>query len=180
MDEETKIVPVTPTLSIAPKEALELSRTAFNNVTFLLSQAIQQELTPTEQADYHEWTSKAADSLKNFKEALRSRLLEVLTSQGTRVTEKGTLQIELGEGRVQRAVPSNTKPDDKLVESRVRAKDLSPEVWMDRVITYKVNESKLQSLVDSGQFTKEDYAACFKPTSYRVGKPQKIGESDDE
>lgn len=161
------------------KQHLSETHNLFKDSMQNLSALLQQELTPTQLAVLHEWTSKSQATVKAFDENFRERLLIVLREQGTEVTAKGTLQIALDDGRVQRAVPTNTKPSDKLVENKLRSKKLDIKEWMREDVKYKVDEDKLKVLLARGLLTEQEYRDCFEERSYRVSKPQLKEEVDE-
>ena len=169
-----------PSQIARPLDLLPKAREQFVQGTQILSQMLQSECTQEEIALIHEFISKSEEDLEAFHEAARKRLLDYLVTKGEKVTDKGTLMLRLGEGRVQRAVPTNTKPDSKLTESTLRNRGLSPDAWMDRDVKYIVNEVKMKQLRAEGKLSDEDYAMCFKKVSYRIGKTQLLSEVDDE
>lgn len=175
------IIPAAPAeLAITPKEALAFAENHLVAATALLSNAIREELSTEETALYHEWFLKKIDSIDAFRELMRKRLLEMVVQKGTKVTDKGTLELDLGGGRVQRASPTTTLPDDKLTERVLRDKQLEVSAHMNCTIKYKADESKLKILVEQGKLTADDLKKCYKPTTYKLGKTGMKSEDVDE
>jgi hypothetical protein len=153
---------------------------AANNMVATAAGYISEALRSCSEAEtayIHEWALKGQDSFKAFSETSRDRLLKYIKSHGQVVTEKGTLEVDLGGGRVQRAVPISTKPDDKLTEKMLRDNKLPIESVMYATQIWKVDTAKFEAA--SKTWPKEMVDKCYKERSYRVGKTGVKGESDE-
>lgn len=145
-----------------------------------LSTILQGELTNEQTAQLHDFTTKGKESFEAFKENSRERLLDILVKQGKQVTERGTLEIMVSEGRKQRAIPTNAGPDSKNIESLFRSKGLSPDSWMRRDVKYKVDDMLLKKAVDAKLITEAEVKACYPPLKYRIGKTVAADEEDND
>lgn len=164
----------------SPLEWMRIAEDTFTDAMQRMSAAIIQDTDATETALIHNFTKRAEASIKSFKDNARNRLLTYILEKGTSVTEKGTLELPLSNGQVQRAVPTNTKPNDKLTERVLRAKGLSLDMYMDKEVKYCVNERKMAQLIQDEILTDAEYKQCFGEKAYRVGATQASGESEDE
>lgn len=167
-------------LSVTPLERIKLAETEWVLVTAHLSTLLRADLNPTETALFHEFLKKREDDVKSFHKVVRERLEKVIVEKGSKVTDKGTLELDLGNGRVQRATVTKTAPDDKRTEAMLKRKGLSIDTHMDKDIKYKANEMKLRMLLEQQLITEADYKSTIPPVSYRIGKTSVSGEQDDE
>lgn len=145
-----------------------------------LSQLLQGELTNEQTAQLHDFSTKGKESFEAFKENFRERLSNILVKDGTQVTEGGTLEMRVGEGRKQRAIPTNNRPSAELVERMFRDRKMSPDSWMQVDKKYKVSDMLLQKAIAANLITEADVKACYPPLKYRIGKTQAADEEDDE
>lgn len=166
-------------LAKSPLEWLKIADDTFTEAMQRMSAAIIQDTDATETALIHNFTKKSEASIKAFKDNARARLLTFILEKGQTVTEKGTLELSLSNGQVQRAVPTNTKPNDKLTERVLRAKGLDINTWMDKEVSYSVNERKMMELLQTEQLTETEYKQCFTEKAYRIGATQPAGEDED-
>lgn len=166
-------------IAIKPLEALQFADQHWVAAAGLLSNILRSELTQKETALFHEWMLKRADDVDSFRELMRKRLLEMVRVSGVKVTEKGTLELDLGDGIVQRASPTTTLPDSKLTEKMLRSKKLSPDTYMLKTVTYKASNDTLKKLLEEKLITEEEYKSCFKETTYKLGKTSRKGEDDE-
>lgn len=178
MSDELATVPQQQ-LAIKPLEALQFADQHWINATALLSQVMRGELDNKETALFHEWMLKRAEDVDEFRDVMRKRLLEIVKTKGSKVTDKGTLELDLGDGKVQRASPVTTLPDSKLTEQMLRNKKLSVDSYMLKTIMYKASDDTLKTLLAEKLITEDDYKSCFKPTSYKLGKTGRKGEDDE-
>lgn len=141
----------------------------------LISEAMRNA-SETEMPLIRTWALKGKESFEAFDKSTRESVLEVLKTKGRRVTAAGTLELDVGNGMVQRAVPTKTTPDDKLTEKALKDASLPTSECMDATVIYKVNPVKF------AEFEKRypDLAKkCYKEVSYRVGKISAKGENDE-
>ncbi len=118
---------------------------------------------------------------KNFDdlyEAGRQRVLALVVASGQQVTETGTKRLET-EGWNLEIRPQKSGYDPKKVEAFLRAKNLSPSIHMDTLVTYTVSPSKLDALVVSGGATTNELAACKYELKWAVQPPKRTGASDE-
>ncbi len=178
MDEIVK-AEVSNALTVKPLEWLKKADEVFVEAMTRMSAAMIQECDSSEVAAIHDWTKKSEKSIQMFKDNARERLLSFILAKGEKVTDKGTLQISLDNGRVQRAIPTNTKPADRLTERMLRAKGLSIETYMNKVVKYTADERKLQTLLDTEQITTSEFKSCFDDISYRIGASEVTPEDEE-
>lgn len=93
----------------------------------------------------------------------RNQLIERLKESGEKVTDKGSLRMEIGDRTVQ-AIPTRTGLDPKKVETALRRKGLDPSAYMDTTLTFKVNEAKLMA----AEFSLDELKQCAYTLAYRV------------
>jgi hypothetical protein len=166
-------------LTKSPAEWLAIADDTFTTAMQRMSAALIQELDPAEVAAIHDFTKKADKSIQAFKDNSRERLLTYVLERGSQVTERGTLELDLGNGRVQRATPANTKPNDKLTERVLRSKGLDVGVWMDKEVKFVVNEVKLKELLETQQITESEYKQCFGKLEFRLGATEPKSEEEE-
>ena len=98
---------------------------------------------------------------------LKARALEFMQTAGNQITEKGTLEAQVG-SYTMRAVPTRTGFDPKLIGPMLRTKRMDQEAGMDPTITYKVNPDKLARLLSDGLLTDADLDQCRFEKSFRL------------
>lgn len=98
---------------------------------------------------------------------LRDKLLAAVKETGEKVTDKGSMKAMAG-GFAIMAIPTKTGTDPKKFEALLRAKKLDPAIWMDSLITYKLNPTKMLRAVVSGMLSQDDVDSCAYPPAYRV------------
>lgn len=104
---------------------------------------------------------------KGGYENMRERFLKLAKEQGTKVGDKGSMQLEMG-GKVGVAVPTRSGYDPKLVEAMLRRRKLDPGTWMEMEITYGLDLFKLASAREQGLIDDADLEGCKYKPSYRV------------
>lgn len=156
-----------------PMEWLQEADTVLVKSVSHLSAAMVQELTDAEITSIHDFVDKAIKALKVFKDNARERVMAAIVLRGKPVTNRGTLEIELGNGRVQRAIPDDTGYDVDMVEKLLRAKNLDVNIYLDKKpIKYVVNEMRLMQMVAEGLLTSEELKQCKSPIVYKIGRTQ--------
>ena len=112
-----------------------------------------------------------ARQMKNLSEEvhdkLRDRLLAGVKLNGVKVTEKGSLQDNVGGFKVT-AIPTRTGTDPKKLETMLRAKGLDPLLCMDAEITHKFNPTKTIGAVVLGKISQADWDSCKYDPAFRV------------
>lgn len=166
-------------IATKPLEWLKRADEIFTEAMQQLSAAIIQDCDSAEVARIHEWAKRSEASLKMFKDNARERAMAFILQSGKVVTEKGTLELEVGDGFVQRAIPTNTKPDHGKTERMLRAKGLSLDEHMDKLVSYEANDNKLRRLLDGEEITQAEYKSCFGELAYRVMPLTKVEEDSD-
>lgn len=99
--------------------------------------------------------------------ALKTRALLYLNMHGHQVTDKGSVQAEVGGFRLT-AIPTRTGYDPKKLEAVLRRRGLTPEAGMNVTVTYKVDEAKVAGLFAAGKLTEHDLEASKYDKSYRL------------
>lgn len=166
-------------LAIRPLEILKEAEEIFTNSMQRLSAALIQDCDPFETAKIHDWTKKTEKSIQAFKDNARERLNTFLQQHGQVVTEKGTLEMDFGNGWKQRAIPTNTTPSDKLTERVLRAKGLDLNVHMDKELKYCASDAKLRYLLEQELLTQAEYKQCFGELAYRIGASERVKEEEE-
>lgn len=114
------------------------------------------------------------EAVQMTQEVAKRRTLDFLRNHGV-VTETGTMhaRVEMGEQSVHvEARIHRSGYDPKKVEQLLRAWDIDPNVWMAPTITYRVDETKLNQLIQSGTLKEADVEGCRYEKTYAVQKPQ--------
>lgn len=153
--------------------AIEVEAT-LQQLADMLNNMLATADTARKVADAHDAARKVEDVAKQFAKAFRNKCLEAILAHGTRVTEKGTLELDLGNGLAQQAIPTKTGIDPEKLEGLLRAKGWVPERAMDPEISYKVNADKVAGLVHSGRITQGEREAIEYDLVYRVTKVQPL------
>lgn len=182
-DEPKSLIPkvtVDNSLTKKPLEWLEIADKTFTDAMAKVSAAIIQECDEYETMRIHDWVKRTQESTKMFQDNARERLLMFLLQKGTVVSEKGTLEIQAG-GIRQRAIPTNTKPDNKLTEQMLRAKGLDINEWMEKELKYVARDASLKELLREQRITQAEYESCFTEKAYRIGasEPIPVEEGDE-
>lgn len=107
------------------------------------------------------------DLSDEFKNTVRTRAIQLLQAAGTKVTDKGSLQVLIG-GYKLTAIPTRTGLDPKKLETVLRRRGLDPTAGMNPTVTYKVDQQKVDKLVAEGKLTQGDLEAATYEESYRV------------
>lgn len=115
------------------------------------------------------WNKRIEDTEKVSK----AILIQALRDSGTKVTDKGSLSLTVGEFRVE-ARPTRTGLDPKKVEALLRAKDLSLDELMDKEVKYILNETRLATAVEQELLTQEELETCRYELSYALQPIQKV------
>lgn len=112
-----------------------------------------------------------ARQMKNLSEEvhdkLRDKLLEGVKKNGVKVTEKGSLQDNVGGFKVI-AIPTRTGVDPKKFESMLRARQIDPTAHMDSTVALKFNQSKADKAVGAGVISQADLDSCKYDPAFRV------------
>lgn len=167
-------------LTLTPSTIIRSASDVWASIVQQLSPLLQQDLTPTELALIHDFTEQGKKSLDAFSELSRNRLLALVKEKGQIVTDNGTLELPLGNGRVQRAIPMSTKPNDKLTEKMLKGRNLPLTSGMDTDVKYKANDTKLCALRQTNAITEDDYLSCFPERQYRLGKTVMKDEENND
>lgn len=167
-------------LAKSPKEVLDFASNVLADTAYALSDLLRRDLSFGDTALFHDWCKKASKSLKSFEELLNERTKAAVIANGSKVTEKGTLELDVGDGKVQRVIPTKTTPDNELTERVLRDRGLSVESWMRRTVVYKADETLLKKLLENKMITEQEYKKCFGEVKYKLDKIRmKDEESDD-
>lgn len=108
---------------------------------------------------------------KDLYDNLRKKIIAEAVNHGEAVPEtKGTLRVYNGDQFISIS-PQRTGYDPKKVEAAIRAKGRDPAQLMDAVVTYKVNDAKLEA---SDLFTTDELDILKYDLDYRVTSPKKV------
>ena len=134
-------------------------------------QGIARELSdaPTElMPDAKALLDTLEDWVEEQKRRVTEHLLMYASVNGAKVTDKGTLQAELGDFLV-RAIPTTTQPDTDKVKALLFAKGhKDPTVFLEKKVTYKATRTTLDVLVAQGHFTQEEADSCIATDKVRL------------
>lgn len=172
-----EIVPVKihNALSKKPMEWAELARNTYALSMAQVNAALLQKCTPEELATIHDFLSDIDKSSKTFKSTAKKLMLDYVMKLGKKVSKKGSLGLDLGNGRAQYARIKSTQLEQKRVVALLNAKALPLDKHMDVEVSYLVNEVKLQAAVLAGLLTEKEIEACRPEKVYTLGKTNKLG-----
>lgn len=167
---------VKPTLPPAPPTTQE--------VMVRVSQALMQlggalaQVRPEQYGEVLTTIKSFEGVLEAAQVNLDNKIKALVQANGKVETEKGTKRLEVG-GYTLGIVPTRTGYDPKRVEALLRAKGHQPDVGMDPVITYRVNETRLKGGVALGQLTEDELETCRYDLKFKV-EVTKAKEEQDE
>jgi hypothetical protein len=104
---------------------------------------------------------------------LKPMVIELVKGQGNKATDLGTMRLNVGGFTLEIQPNSTGKLEEKKVEALLRAKGLDVETHMDAVVTYEVNESKLNAAMKAGRLSKDELDTCRKGESWKLMSPKK-------
>lgn len=143
-----------------------LAKTSVQSAMQMLAQALSN-VDDSQLPAAIDFLNQLVKTVTDNNEVLRERALAYTRQYGAPVTDKGTLETQVG-SHVLRAIPTRTGYDPKLVGPMLRGFKLQPEAGMDPTITYKVNPGKLEALVKAGTVDEDRMEECRYPLSYRL------------
>lgn len=146
-----------------------------------LARGLAQEiagLEPTQYGAYWEVVLGLESSFTQLREMMQDRALARVRTEGTRTTEKGTMDLATDE-HLLRAIPTRTGVDPKVFEARLRAKRIDPAVWMRTKITYEWDPDKSPGVVAAGVMTATELDSCKYKPSYRLQVTRVAGETNE-
>lgn len=129
-------------------------------------------LTPDQYAPALEFIRRTEDMAKSAGKIIKPLITDIVKAKGKVETENGTMRANVGGYKLE-IQPQSTKLNEKKVEALLRSKNLNPETHMDTVITYSVNQGKLDRLVAEGKMTEEELATCKPDEAWKVMAPKK-------
>lgn len=129
-----------------------------------------KHLTPALASTIHDAVSDYDKALTDFDKLARQRVLDFVLTKGVKTTDAGSMELDLGNGRVQPLLVQRSGTDPKKFEAMIRAKQLSVADNMDAEVKYKFNENKAAALIALGKMTIEELDTCAYEVSYRVNK----------
>ena len=134
-----------------------------------LSRFVSLGLKPAAMARVYDELGQFASAVDDTRTLIKAKLTEVVQKEGTKTTEKGSMQATLG-GWLLEIRPHRTGLDAKKVEGLLRAKNLGPSEYMDTKITYVVNEEKLAR----AGFTPEEMERCKYDLTWAFQAPKRV------
>ena len=172
-------------LARSPKEWVQKADESYAISMAELNAALLQKCEADELAMIHDFVMTVKQSAEAFIKSSKKQLMVHVLENGQKITQKGTMGLDLGNGYAQYIKPKSTKKDADMVERLLRAKTLDPAHYMDTEPKYYVNEVKLALAVEKGLLTEKELEACVPELTYVVGKSKKLGpeglkEMDDE
>lgn len=115
------------------------------------------------------------DALDVCEEQLKSRLLDLIATDGNVKTEKGSKELVVN-GYKLTSRPWRTGIDAKKLETMLRARGLNVAKYMDAQVSYGVNESKLDLLLAEGGVDADELKTCEYPVKMVLMAPKKVDE----
>lgn len=128
---------------------------------------------PSQLATVFEEVQQLKKLVEDYEKLGRARMLELVTTSGTKATEKGTLRCEK-DGWVFEARPHKTGLDGKLVEALLRAKGRPVSAYMEQTISYKLKEDTGEKLLADKVLTPDELKTCEVKVTMVVQPPKKV------
>lgn len=94
-------------------------------------------------------------------------LLHEVAEQNGDLTEKGSLQLYVGENRVIREKRESTAPDEEKLRALLETRGVDLDAVFDTIQTYILNPSKLQYIIDTGRIDKNEVVS-LKETNWAI------------
>lgn len=150
---KTKLAAVKPLNAITPEQRM---KTLLKDISGILDTAAPEKLAETLA------TVKEVVKVLDYSiEAAQDRLITHVLAVGEDVPEtKGTKEWNGVKVR-----PTRTTLDPKKVEALLRAKNLDVNLYMDKKLTYVVNETRLENVLNEGE-----QEACRYELKYQLSK----------
>jgi hypothetical protein len=165
--------------TLSPREAMKASLASFDAAIqrishdLLTGADVTVEKAMVAHDALHTYESVCSDLSKIAKQFLIDFIVRKGQGQFVEGT-KGTYELMV-DGRVQRVESRGVGAhDDKKVTALMHAKALPLELCMDKVISYELNEKKLQLAVDEGKVTQAEADACKKAVTFTVKRSTKL------
>lgn len=124
-------------------------------------------LAPAQFGEARDFLKTLESAVERLRDMVEERTVQEIRQHGAKVTEKGTMQLTLGNWDC-RAIPNKTGTDPKKLEARLRTKGVHPEDHMRAKITYEIDAEKLKALVERGIMTQEEVNSCAYDLTFRL------------
>lgn len=154
-----------------PEETVQLAREEYTkSLQYLGALLGDSKLTPVVASMVHDTISDFDKELGKFDDLARMRVVDFVTKQGHKISDAGSMELDLGNGMVQPLLIQRSGRDPKKVEALLRAKNMSPDTHMDIEVKYKFSEGKAAIMVAQGLITQAELDTCNYEVTYRVNK----------
>lgn len=166
-------------LAKSPKSQSSLATTlpliavVMNDGFKALAKYLSTPLTKPEMAEVFDQLKVWEEDFEALAKNARDSILALIKADGQKVTDTGTLRLEVGGWKLE-AQPQRTGYDAKKVEAFLRGRQMDPANYMDAEITYKVNPGKLLVLIQSGKLSEAEAETLKHDLSYRVIRPKRV------
>lgn len=157
------------------EDLVPAARTHFAESFQLLTAAIGiEKLTAPQLADLHSYAKDLSDTVDEAQKVARARLLELATRAGTPNGDKGSLRLDLGDGRFQPVTVARSGTDPKKFESAIRAKGHDVSKYMDTKVTFVLKDETQSAdlAIRDGVLTVDEAAGLNYEPSFRVDRPR--------
>lgn len=166
------------TLARNPDEAIKVAGATFTTSLQYLGAVLgDKNLKPDVASRIHDATSEYSTELEKFDRLARARVVDFVSKHGKRISDAGSMELDLGNGMVQPMLVQKSGHDPKKVEAMLRAKNLSVDDYMDIEVKYKYSEGKAAVLVASKKITADELETCRYETTYRVTKSKPVKDA---
>ena len=156
---------------------ISAARTTVEQALTPFASALRGPIKPADLAEVSEALANIETVIGDYRQVARARVLELLVEHGQVVTDKGTKRATV-DGWVFEARPTKTGHDARKLEALIRAKGANPAQYMETVITYKVDENKIHSMLSDGVMTKDELDTCKPVEGWSVQTPKQEVEED--
>lgn len=152
---------------------LSLATKAVDQAIEKLAVALSNDPTPEAVTHTYAAIKDWSKTLENVGKIASGILKSTISSQGEKTTDKGTMQLQVGNFQLEMR-PHKTGLDAKKVEALLQAKELSLDKYMDKEIRYKLNETRLRTAIAEGDLTEDEISTCNVEVTYSLQPPKRI------
>jgi hypothetical protein len=157
------------------KTAKLASIEAIETASFRLWEAFASNLSrlaPEQYPQAIQFVKTIGKLAEDSEKALKQMVVPLLKEKGAVATDAGTRRMTVS-GYELEIQPTGNGYDSKKVEALLRAKAIDVTLGMDQEISYKLNETKLATLVGLGRMSKEELETCKKEEGWKMMSPKK-------
>lgn len=172
---------MTDALALPPDQVQLAAFANFTDFAQKLAVLMGADLAVEQRAELHDTLGRYAEDMKRMADQVRGQMLEVILRDGNKVTDNGTIELQLnigGQTYTKRASPTRTTTDPKKLLSLLMARGIKPADVMTPMTEWTVDPLRLAECVEAGILSAEDVERCKFDLSYRVTKLTKVKDEE--